>query len=55
VIGAGSLVIKDVGSYTLSYGTPSRIIRKRKAGDPYLASHRVVDFPKLKSIASNYY
>lgn len=55
VIGAGSLVVKDVDSYTLSYGNPSQIIRRRKVGDPYLSTHRVIHFPKIKPIASNYY
>lgn len=36
VIGAGSTVIKDVGPYTLAYGSPCKVIRTRNKGDKYL-------------------
>ena len=53
VIGAGSLVIKNVESFVVAYGNPARMIRKRKAGDAYLASHNITVSPSVKSIASN--
>ena len=37
VIGAGSTVVRDVPPFVVAYGTPARVIRQRKAGDPYLA------------------
>ena len=37
VIGAGSLVLSDVPGNTMVFGAPARIIRKRKAGEPYLS------------------
>ena len=37
VIGAGSLVLKDVQGYVLAYGSPARIVRKRKVGERYLS------------------
>ncbi|WP_373517306.1 acetyltransferase [Pricia sp.] len=40
VIGAGSLVVKDVGGYSVVYGSPARFIRKRGVTDPYLSSDR---------------
>jgi len=36
VIGTGSTVLKNVGDYVVAYGTPAKIIRKRKEGDKYL-------------------
>lgn len=36
VIGAGSTVLSAIGSYSIAYGTPARIIRKRVAGERYL-------------------
>lgn len=36
VIGAGSTVLKDIPSYTVAYGTPAKVIRRRKEGDRYL-------------------
>lgn len=54
VIGAGSLVIKNIDSFVVAYGSPARMIRKRKAGDSYLASHSITVFPSVKSIASNF-
>lgn len=36
VIGAGSTVLTDIDSYAVAYGTPAKIIRKRKQGDKYL-------------------
>jgi sugar O-acyltransferase (sialic acid O-acetyltransferase NeuD family) len=37
VIGAGSLVIKDVEDNTLAYGHPANSIRKRKEDEPFLS------------------
>lgn len=36
VIGTGSTVLKNVNDYVVAYGTPVKIIRKRKEGDKYL-------------------
>ncbi len=36
VIGAGSLVLRNVPGYVVAYGVPARIIRTRVAGDKYL-------------------
>lgn len=36
VVGAGSLVTKDISENCVSYGTPAKIIRSRKSGDKYL-------------------
>ncbi|WP_304941795.1 acetyltransferase [Vallitalea guaymasensis] len=36
VIGAGSTVIKDIPSYTVAYGIPCKIVRKRIQGEKYL-------------------
>ena len=36
VIGAGSLVVDDLPDEVVAYGTPARIIRKRKVGNSYL-------------------
>ncbi|GMQ59666.1 acetyltransferase [Vallitalea sediminicola] len=36
VIGAGATVIKDIPSYTVAYGTPCKVVRKRNQGDRYL-------------------
>jgi sugar O-acyltransferase (sialic acid O-acetyltransferase NeuD family) len=54
VVGAGSLVVKDIEPLVLSYGSPSRIIRTRQKGDPYLAMARSVIKPVVSSIASNF-
>jgi acetyltransferase-like isoleucine patch superfamily enzyme len=36
VVGAGSLVLKPLDSFIVAYGSPAKVIRKRKAGDKYL-------------------
>lgn len=36
VVGAGSTVLKDIGNYEISYGTPAKFIRTRKEGEKYL-------------------
>jgi sugar O-acyltransferase (sialic acid O-acetyltransferase NeuD family) len=36
VIGAGAVVLEDTPDLVVAYGVPSRVIRKRQAGDPYL-------------------
>ena len=40
VIGAGSLVMEGVDSYCVSYGTPAKKVRTRKAGDAYLTFNK---------------
>lgn len=36
IIGAGSNVLSDIGSYAVAYGTPARVVRSRKQGESYL-------------------
>lgn len=36
VIGAGSLVTKDIPAFCVAYGSPAKIIRNREIGDKYL-------------------
>ena len=36
VVGAGSLVVKDLPDNVLAYGNPAKIIRARKAGEKFL-------------------
>lgn len=36
VVGAGSLVLKSLGSFIVAYGSPAKAIRTRKPGDKYL-------------------
>ncbi len=36
VIGAGSIVLKNLESFSVAYGSPAKAIRKRKPGDKYL-------------------
>lgn len=36
VIGAGSLVLKDIRRSVMAYGTQARIVRERTVGEPYL-------------------
>ena len=37
LVGAGSLIVKDVPDHSVVYGSPARFIRKRKVDDPYLS------------------
>lgn len=52
VVGAGSLVINDVDSYVVAYGSPAKKIRRRNAGDPYLS--RNTDSSVVPFIAHNF-
>lgn len=36
VIGAGATVLSDIPPYTVAYGTPARLVRRREAGDKYM-------------------
>ena len=36
VVGAGSLVLRDVPDRVVAYGLPARVIRTRQPGEPYL-------------------
>ncbi|PKA99765.1 sugar O-acyltransferase (sialic acid O-acetyltransferase NeuD family) [Flavobacteriaceae bacterium MAR_2009_75] len=36
VVGAGSLVINNIGSFSVAYGSPARTVRRRDPGEPYL-------------------
>ena len=40
VIGAGSLVLGDVPAGVMVFGNPARIVRQRRAGEPYLTGNR---------------
>ena len=37
VIGAGSLVLKNIGDHLVAYGAPAKVIRVRAKGEKYLA------------------
>jgi sugar O-acyltransferase (sialic acid O-acetyltransferase NeuD family) len=39
VIGAGSLVLSNFPAHVVAYGAPARVIRQRKAGEPYLTGY----------------
>jgi sugar O-acyltransferase (sialic acid O-acetyltransferase NeuD family) len=36
VVGAGSLVLRDVPAFVVAYGSPAKVIRTRQAGEPYM-------------------
>ncbi len=36
VIGTGAAVVKDIADYSVAYGVPAEVIRKRKEGERYL-------------------
>jgi acetyltransferase-like isoleucine patch superfamily enzyme len=36
VIGAGALVLEDIPDFSVVYGVPATVVRKRKEGDKYL-------------------
>lgn len=36
VVGAGSLVVGNIDSYSVAYGAPARKVRSRSAGEPYM-------------------
>lgn len=36
VVGAGATVLRDLPPCAVAYGTPARVIRQRKQGEPYL-------------------
>jgi len=36
IVGAGSLLLKSVGSYVVTQGVPAKVVRQRKKGDSYL-------------------
>lgn len=40
VIGAGSLVIKDIESRVLAFGNPAEVVRERKIGERYLTGSK---------------
>ena len=40
VIGAGSLVLEDVPARVMVFGSPARVVRHRRAGEPYLSGNR---------------
>lgn len=40
VIGAGSLVVGNIGDHLLVYGSPAKIVRKRIASEPYLGGNK---------------
>jgi acetyltransferase-like isoleucine patch superfamily enzyme len=35
IIGAGSVVVKDLPSYVVAYGVPAKAVRDRKAEEKY--------------------
>lgn len=40
VIGAGSLVLEDVPPRVMVFGSPARVVRTRRVGEPYLSGNR---------------
>ena len=40
VIGAGSLVLHDIPSRVMVFGSPARVVRRRRVGEPYLSGNR---------------
>jgi acetyltransferase-like isoleucine patch superfamily enzyme len=40
VIGAGALVLRDIGDHVVAYGAPARMVRLRSEGEPYLGNRR---------------
>ena len=36
IIGAGSIVLKNIPKYVIAYGTPAKVIRDRIVGEKYL-------------------
>jgi len=36
VVGAGATVIEDIPGYSVAWGTPARVMKQRKEGEPYL-------------------
>jgi sugar O-acyltransferase (sialic acid O-acetyltransferase NeuD family) len=40
VIGAGSLVLEDIPARVIVFGSPARVVRTRRAGEPYLSGNR---------------
>jgi len=36
VVGAGSLVLKDLPAFVVAYGSPAKVVRTRQPGDPYM-------------------
>ena len=54
VVGAGSLVLQNIGKNVVAYGSPANIVRKRKAGDPYLSLNGVHNNSAIKSSSQNY-
>lgn len=41
VVGGGSLVIGEIDACVVAYGSPARVVRSRKPGDPYLGGNAV--------------
>ena len=41
VVGAGSLVIDDIGSHVVAYGSPAKAVRIRAVGEKYLSSGKM--------------
>ena len=52
VIGAGSLVVSDIQSHVMAYGSPAKVIRGRKVGDKYLSGNK--KRPVTPFMASDY-
>ncbi|MFH6603583.1 acetyltransferase [Maribacter algicola] len=40
VIGAGSLVVKNIGPFVVAYGAPARVVRQRSKGEKYLSGEK---------------
>ncbi len=47
VVGAGSLVIRDLESHVLAFGSPAKVIRRREVGEKYLTATRIPNLIKI--------
>jgi sugar O-acyltransferase (sialic acid O-acetyltransferase NeuD family) len=47
VVGAGSLVLGEIPDNVVAYGSPARIIRNRRAGEPYLGGTQNHNIPQF--------
>ncbi len=51
VVGAGSLVVQDIESHVLVYGSPAKVIRRRSTGDKYLSATKIPNLLNLVNSA----
>lgn len=54
VVGAGSVVTKDIEGYVVAYGSPAKVVRRRSIGESYLAGGKNSSSHIGKSFAKVY-